>query len=137
MKLKNNYYYNEFVSNHLVPTVIPRGMQAQSYVGETFITLSWEHTPINGTLSGYRVLYRKVAEAGKKTKDAEMKSLKVSASVTAAQVHGLDPYSKYCFQLSVFNEHFGGKLSSSVCAGEEGLHCRSTFVYNPFQFIFV
>ena len=97
-------------------------------MGETFITLSWEHIPTNGTRSGYKLLYRKVADADIKLKDAKLESLEFSANATTAQVDGLDRYSKYCFQLSVFNEYFQGKPSSSVCAGKKRLLLSCIFM---------
>ena len=102
--------------------MIPQHFQAHSYVGETFITLSWQHVADNGTRRGYKVLYRKVSDAGSSVNDTDIEGmLSFPADTTTAMVHGLDRYSKYCFRLLVFNQNFDGVPSSSVCAGKLGL----------------
>ena len=54
-----------------------------------------------------------------------VESLVFPADATNATVTGLDLFSKYCFQLLVFNEDFDGVRSERVCAGKKGF-----FVWN-------
>ncbi len=73
----------------------------------------------SGTRQGYKLFYRKVSDAGSTIKDPSNKSMVLPANTTEAVVRGLDLYSKYCFQLLVFNEKFDGMRSNPVCAGKE------------------
>jgi hypothetical protein len=107
---------------NVVPRETPQNLQAHSYVGETFISLSWQHVLLNGTRRGYKLLYQKVSDAGSEIKDSKIEAMMFSEDTTQATVHGLDLYSKYCFQILVFNENFYSKPGNSVCAGKETLY---------------